>query len=329
MSTMTGARFTAQQRARIIRELETYRRQGVVIASQILNMVTLSNFEREWPRVAPLYAQLIAAQQMAGRNTMAVYLSTLALGTGAGLHGIAVPVEAEQRNLRLPSGLPVQNLLGSAPSAILHRIENGMPADLAMQMTKAHLMEAVSDAVHDEFRKAAVDVLKADTNDLDWAARDAEWEQWLKEHRSAEFDAETRRARRNTSHTQRMRQGIGDVMPGVQRYIRVPSVGACSFCLMLATKGAVYYRDSFTHSRDNHRGPRPFRVDGNATVHAHCRCTLFPVPSNKAFRNVVVGDSDAYAAAIWSHKKTGRKYELGRIMAQKTFLSREDFFANL
>jgi hypothetical protein len=54
-------------------------------------------------------------------------------------------------------------------------------------------------------------------------------------------------------------------------YRRVCSGGACSFCAMLATRGAVYKRDSF--------GTGTVKGVGRAEVHRSCQCSMEPVYS--------------------------------------------------
>lgn len=53
-------------------------------------------------------------------------------------------------------------------------------------------------------------------------------------------------------------------------YYRMTRPRCCYFCAMLASRGAVYKRDSFSHS-----DPR-FTGGGQIKVHNHCSC--FPVP---------------------------------------------------
>lgn len=54
-------------------------------------------------------------------------------------------------------------------------------------------------------------------------------------------------------------------------WARVPEAGACSFCLLLATRGAVYREHSFTNSNFKFTGPGAFKT------HDHCRCSLEPI----------------------------------------------------
>lgn len=54
-------------------------------------------------------------------------------------------------------------------------------------------------------------------------------------------------------------------------WARVPEAGACSFCLLLATRGAVYREHSFTNANFKFTGPGAFKT------HDHCRCSLEPI----------------------------------------------------
>lgn len=54
-------------------------------------------------------------------------------------------------------------------------------------------------------------------------------------------------------------------------WARVPEAGACSFCLLLATRGAVYREQSFTNANFKFSGPGAFKT------HDHCRCSLEPI----------------------------------------------------
>lgn len=54
-------------------------------------------------------------------------------------------------------------------------------------------------------------------------------------------------------------------------WARIPEAGACSFCLLLATRGAVYREHSFTNANFKFSGPGAFKT------HDHCRCSLDPI----------------------------------------------------
>jgi hypothetical protein len=54
-------------------------------------------------------------------------------------------------------------------------------------------------------------------------------------------------------------------------WARVCEPGACSFCLLLATRGAVYREHSFTNANFKFSGPGAFKA------HNNCRCTLQPI----------------------------------------------------
>lgn len=86
-------------------------------------------------------------------------------------------------------------------------------------------------------------------------------------------------------------------------YARVTDADPCFFCALLASRGAVYAKSSFTKGgnkrwdgvltkADRHFAP-PKDADNNlpdgytniAKVHNHCRCTLRPVYSHEDFRD--------------------------------------------
>lgn len=54
-------------------------------------------------------------------------------------------------------------------------------------------------------------------------------------------------------------------------WARVPEAGACSFCLLLATRGAVYREHSFTNANFKFSGPGAFKT------HDNCHCSLDPI----------------------------------------------------
>jgi hypothetical protein len=112
-----------------------------------------------------------------------------------------------------------------------------------------------------------------------------------------------------------------------QGYARIPEGGACSFCLMLATRGPVYKHDraggrgdSFAASNAKFTGP------GTIKVHNHCDCHPEPVfNAYEAPARVRAADAlyaiaserrsgkaarDAYRAAIegFTNDAAGRPY---------------------
>lgn len=73
-------------------------------------------------------------------------------------------------------------------------------------------------------------------------------------------------------------------------WARVLNVDPCYFCAMLASRGAVYKRDSFDRSNGSFEG------EGVAKVHDGCRCGLRPVYSHSDTR-------DPTAEAAWQQWK--------------------------
>lgn len=72
-------------------------------------------------------------------------------------------------------------------------------------------------------------------------------------------------------------------------WYRVTKDGCCSFCAVLASRGAVYRQDSFDDS-----DPR-FMGGGEEKVHDHCACTLAPLFS----REQPVADRNLEYQALW------------------------------
>jgi hypothetical protein len=61
-------------------------------------------------------------------------------------------------------------------------------------------------------------------------------------------------------------------------YARIPEAGGCSFCLMLATRGAVYKKDRGLGRGDSFaRSNAKFTGAGSIKVHDHCQCHPEPV----------------------------------------------------
>lgn len=64
--------------------------------------------------------------------------------------------------------------------------------------------------------------------------------------------------------------------PAARAYVRVARADACPFCLMLASRGAVY-ASSATASRTGSSGRSRGRQQAGEAFHDHCRCTPVPV----------------------------------------------------
>jgi len=81
---------------------------------------------------------------------------------------------------------------------------------------------------------------------------------------------------------------------GWERWRRVPEPGACDFCLMLATRGAVYASQE-TAGKDN-------------DYHAHCHCDQESEGNFDARTDVRISLSDARETVDFRHNGTGRDY---------------------
>ena len=81
---------------------------------------------------------------------------------------------------------------------------------------------------------------------------------------------------------------------GWERWRRVPEPGACDFCLMLATRGAVYASQS-TAGKDN-------------DYHAHCHCDQESEGNFDARTDIKVDPGDAERVVEFRHERSGYSY---------------------
>lgn len=81
-------------------------------------------------------------------------------------------------------------------------------------------------------------------------------------------------------------------------YFRNPRAGCCSFCAMLASRGAVYREDSFDSSDPRFFGP------GNAKVHDSCHCTIGSIWRQES-STVVLPAFGAQMGTLWEQATKG------------------------
>jgi len=309
----SGGQFLSDQRSRVVKELERYRRQGMAGVLDLLRGVRTEELDQVWPEVSPLIGRLIQEQQDAGQRVTLQYYSGVALSMGLGRVKTALPQAAVERRGLLPSGMPTAKLLTMAPVAFAHRMENGLSSYEAWNHTAAFIINAAAQAAHEESRAVTADVLRKGTPD--WETLDAEYERKIREARHRARLADHRRMMRNKSARQKRMMGWGDSNgdPLIQRFSRIPEPGACSFCLMLATAGPVYYEDSFD-------GPNArFRGNGKARAHNNCRCTMLGEPFPGAYKNVTFGNKEWFNVE-WTDRASERTYVLGEILERKNKL---------
>jgi len=296
--------------------LEAARKSGVLLTRDLLAILTPTNFDEVWPIIAPLLSQTIELQQSSGRRAMQSYMAAAALAAGFPLAKMRLPDTTKLGDGRLPSGMPWNRLIASQPLAVKHRIDNGMSAVEAVDRAKSQLTTAINSQAFSDFRDTAFDYVvqgpQAPSSVLGtgkpMAQLDAEYEE------------------RISTLRQQNENGI-DTSAAVMRYYRQPEPGACSFCLMLATKGATYFGadtpyGSLWGKQMGFRGANRF---GGARphewrAHTNCRCAMFPVFSNTAMSNIT-GVDDTYfnnKNSIWRDPKTGREYDLRAIAARKS-----------
>jgi hypothetical protein len=303
MLKMKGSELASSSRSRLIQELEYSRRMGLKAFQTLVAGLDPAELDLVWDEYAPVFTQLITAQQDAGRRASLAYLTVAGVAMGYPVARALLPAEAASRVGRLPSGMPVAALVSTVPVAVAHRVQNGATVEEAWQKSLGYLTSAVSDAVHTESRNVMTDVLKAETVSYDEA--DARVQQWRQEIADDEY------ARRMG------RSGFSSSLSDMVRYARVPSPNACPFCLLLATRGAIFFKDSFSSSDSS---SRRFNGDGGARVHFNCRCTLIAEPLPGAFDGTVFGDAKQFESATWKDTRRETEYKLSTFVKKKTVL---------
>lgn len=172
---------------------------------------------------------------------------------------------------QLPSGMDVRYFMSRAPAGVKALVAKGMPAADAVATSEGRAARAVGSVAHQEVR----DTLARRASGIDGAAmpQDA-------------VDRFVREAERYANES--YAAGAGERRTRV-RYRRVPSPGACSFCLTLASRGGVYWsKRSATSRRDGQ------------LYHYMCRCRAvldvegMPdiVLSREDFRRLTTRDAD-------------------------------------
>ena len=302
-------------RATAIRELEIARKQGLVATLDLLALLTPDNFDELWPIIAPLINSTMSMQQESGRRAMQGYMTAAALSAGFPLMKMRLPDSTKQRTGLLPSGMPWQRLIASQPLAVKRRIDNGMSAVEAVSRSTNQMRTILNSQAFSDFRDTAFDFV------VDGPQPPVETQAQKMERLDREYEE-----RINEIRAKRENENGVDTSAATMRYYRQPEPGACSFCLMLATKGAVYFGadtpyQSLWGRQMGYRGTR--RFGGNRPhewkAHDNCRCTMYPVFSNVAMHGIT-GVDDTYfnnKNSVWRDAKSGREYDLRAIIARK------------
>lgn len=297
-ATTSGLEVAALSRRQVETELERLRRAGVAQAAYLLSLVTEENYQDVWPYVQPLMGLVMQTQQDGARRILQGYFVGIALAVG-----VAVALNSKPdinslsayRNGLLPSGMPWSRLISTVPTAIQHRVENGMSLRDALQRSKATLLVAANSQAFAEERNAAVDVLQ------DTSRYSPGMQQLIKEER----ERKERMPAIPAGDVDDNWRPADTIFP--VRYIRQPNPGACSWCLLLATKGAIF------RSRETAR----------SAGHNNCRCQVYPEPSPGAWRNKVLLTPAELEGKVWRDVKRDVTYDLASLAAKSERIGRQ------
>lgn len=319
----SGAALVQDAKIQYGRELSLIQSQGNYAFHQMTKNLDPSELGDEaWAIKSRYLLALLALQHRAGQQASLDYLTNV--GTAAGFApGVAIPSQLSQDRVgRLPSGLLAAALFTSVPLAVAHRVRVGYSVQEAWDKSYSLMGRAVREAAWHESRATITDSLK--TERIDWETLDTEYEvaRFENQREKAAYDRERayyddhRRLMRNKSAQQKNRMGWGMSYsdPLITRYARMPSPGACSFCLMLATKGAVYYKDSFSSERSRSSA---FNALGDARVHLNCKCRLVAEAYPGAYKDTIFGSAEDFAKSEWKDHRYNRTYVLKNLVAGK------------
>jgi hypothetical protein len=289
--TATGPEFALLTRRQVELELERLSRQGVAQATYLLNLVTEENYRDIWPYVQPLLGMIMESQQQGSRRILQGYFVGIALAIGIGVAARSRPdltAATAYRNGLLPSGMPWARLINTVPFTVQHRVENGLSLREALARSKATVMVAVNSQAHAEQRLAATDVLR------DTSRYSPTMQQLIAENRANPPSGNDDYWRPATT-----------VRP--VRYIRQPNPGACSWCLMQATRGAIFYSEQTARS----------------SGHNNCKCLIFPEPAPGAWANKVLVSPEQLEGQVWKDVKRDVSYDLSSIAAKSEQVVRQ------
>jgi hypothetical protein len=308
----SGEALVADARSRYGRELARINREGVFAFTELMKGVDPGALSDEsWELQSRYLIALLYIQQGAGRQASLDYLTSVGVASGFSPGRARPSLAAEDRRGSLPSGLAAAALFTTVPMAVRHRVSMGFSEQEAWNKSYGLMGRAVSEAAWFEARETMTDSLKSEG--IDWKSLDDDFDNARMENREREYLKDHRRMMRDKSAQQKNRMGWGSSNgdPLITRYARVPSPGACSFCLMLATKGAVYYKDSF--SGGNSSSSR-FNGLGGARVHRNCKCRLLAEAFPGAYEGKVFGSAADFAKAEWTDHRYERTYELKNLL---------------
>ena len=306
----TGRNFAALTRRQVEVELERLSRRGVAQAASLLNLVTEENYAELWPYIEPLLGMAMSAQQDGSNAIMESYFIGIAIAAGFTVaRGSRPYLPSEQFTGLLPSGMPWARLMSTVPQAVAHRVENGMPLREALQRSKATVMVAINSQAHADQRRLATAVLTQTERDSQYSPTMQRLLREMRERRESEsnvtqvdFEAETeRRVADELGPGWRVANTVHPV-----RYIRQPNAGACSWCLMLATKGAIF------RSEDTAR----------SSGHNNCKCQIYPEPVGGAWKGKILADQSLFEGVVWRDTKRGVDYDLAKWAARKKSVMR-------
>ena len=269
--------------AELARWADENRAWGLYQLNVLYARVDERNLDRSFAVILPLLLGLYAAMVIRTLDTVDEYWH---LKARLGGYYMRFDWRASRQQLltQLPSGLPLENYMRRAPLGMKRLIADGVPVERAVEVSKARSAQVFRTVTHQlvrdtngyrsdllNFTHAAVRKPNLPPLTLNTVVPliPQEFAPWLDE---LENLANERLA--PDAVPDRFLQDVRDyrVTPK-SRWRRVPSAGACGYCITLASRGSVYYSKEKARAAD----------------HANCRCE---VVVNMGLPRLVISEAD-------------------------------------
>lgn len=269
--------------AELARWADENRAWGLYQLNLLYARIDERNIDRSFALILPLLLGLYGAMVIRTLDTVDEYWHLKARLGGYYLQ-FDWRNSRSQLPTRLPSGVPIEGYMRRAPLGIKRLIGDGVDVERAVEVSKARSAQVYRTITHqlvrdsNGFRSDLLNVTHAAVRrpNLPPLSRDTvaplipeTFAPWLDE---LEFLANERLAPEAVPDL--MVQDVRDYRETPKsRWRRVPSAGACGYCLALASRGSVYYSKSKARAAD----------------HANCRCE---VVVNMGLPRLVISEDD-------------------------------------
>ena len=235
----------------LIPYLDRLRSWGIAAVVRAYAEVDPDDIEGSWPRV---WARLVAtygATTAEGLTAADEYMMLKAAAVGRDYVGHWQDGRPDAPRL-LPSGYPVKDWLATSPLGMKKLIGDGMDPAAAIEVSQARTARAVATQPFQSLRDTTFNRFLVDSLVAEGKPIPDDLEPYFREVEDY--------------------ANKGD--PTFRRWRRIPSPGACSFCLMLASRSDYTTRDAATYAGGSSGRRKSSKQESGTKFHESCRCTV-------------------------------------------------------